>query len=727
MSALSQAMKAAMRFHQAGNLAEAERIYRQVLAAQPDHADALQLLGLLEHHAGRYEAAVELIGRAIAAVPRAPALHNNLGEAYRCLGRLDEARRCYRRAVELNPKFAQAHHNLGVLAAARGAIEEAVGHYRRALAADPRHAEALNNLGHALCGKGELEAAAECLRKAIAFRPGFAEAHNNLGTVLLAQSRPEEAKLQFEQALACRPGYAAGVANLGALAQESSDPEQALGHYRKALELDPGMSGVLVNMGIVLSELGRPAEARAAYARALEIEPRDAVRVLHGCVLAPIPASKAEMLEARRGYAEHLAALFDRQLSIRDPVKEVNSVPFYLAYQGFDDRDPQRLLARIYERATPSLAFRAPHCDSPDPPQARRKLRLGFVSRVIGRQSVARVLMSGLLGRLSRERFSVSVFSFPHGRNDDLEQIKACADRVVMLPPVLETARERLAEERLDFLCHIDIGMDPLTYFLAFARLAPVQCATWQHPVTTGIPNVDYFVSSALFEPEGAEAHYSERLVRLPSLPAWYERPEPPAPLKPRAALGLKEGLAQYVCPQSPYKIHPDFDRLLGAILRADPQGEVVLIEGRLEAWARLLRERMRRTIPEVMERVRWVPRLSSAAFQHLLASADVLLDPLHWSGGITTLDALGFGTPIVTLPGALMRGRVTYGCYRHMGMLDCVAGSEQEYAALAVRLGMDRTYREAMRAKILASNSVLYRNEAAVREFEQFVCSATA
>jgi predicted O-linked N-acetylglucosamine transferase (SPINDLY family) len=487
------------------------------------------------------------------------------------------------------------------------------------------------------------------------------------------------------------------------------------------------MAAVWVNMGIVLSEQGRGREARVAYGRSLEIAPSDAVRLLQGCVLAPIADSKAQMLEARRAFAAHVAELSTRPLAIGDPAREVNSVPFYLAYQGLNDRELQQALAQIYAKATPSLSYRAAHCESPDVSPAGRRIRLGFVSRVIGQQSVSRVLMSGLLGRLSRDRFSVSVYSFPHARNRDVERMAACADRVVMLPPVLAAARERLAGERLDVLCYVDIGMDPLTYFLAFARLAPVQCATWQHPVTTGIPNVDYFVSSALFEPEGAEAHYSERLIRLESLPAWYERPELPSPLKPRAALGLREGRTQYVCPQSPYKIHPDFDAVLGAILRADPGGEVVLIEGKLADWARTLMGRLGSSIPDVVERVRCVPRLSSEDFQHLLASAEVLLDPLHWSGGITTLDALAFGTPIVTLPGALMRGRVTYGCYRQMGMLDCVARNEQEYVALAVRLGTDRGYREEMRAKILDRNTVLYRNEAAVRTFERFMCAALA
>jgi predicted O-linked N-acetylglucosamine transferase (SPINDLY family) len=682
---------------------------------------------LLAHQAGRHAEAAELIARAIAIAPKAAVLHNNLGEALRCLGRPEEALACYRRAVALDPGFAEAHYNLGVAAGSRGEQEEAIFHYRRALELRPGYAEALNNLGHALCARGELQEAVRCLRAAIERRPGFAEAHNNLGTALLALGLLEEAKEQFGRALGAKPGFALACANLGAVAQEEGRLAEAVERYRRALEMPEAPPGIRVSLAAALVEQGRTEEARAAYERALEVTPRDALHVLRACVLSPIAQSRERMLYERSRYAAGLAELAGRKLSIADPAREVNSVPFYLAYQGLNDRELQHTLAQIYLRACPSLAYCAPHCDSRAARAPGDKPRLGFVSRVIGRHSVARALMSGLIGRLSREAFSVTVYSFPHPRNRDISQMAARAERVVMLPPVLEAARERLAEERLDFLCYVDLGMDPLTYFLAFARLAPVQCATWQHPVTTGIPNVDYFLSSALTEPAGAEEHYTERLVRLPSLPTWYGRPLTPALPEDRAELGLKEGRIQYVCPQSAAKIHPDFDALLGAILRADPAGEVVLLEAHPAEGTRTLRARFAQTIPDVAARVRFVPRMPSEEFQRFLAAADVVLDPLHWSGGITTFDALAFGTPVVTLPGALMRGRVTCGCYRQMGLLDCVAGSPEEYVALAVRLGTDRAHRDKVRARILERNAALYEKEAAVVEFEQFVRSALA
>jgi predicted O-linked N-acetylglucosamine transferase (SPINDLY family) len=106
---------------------------------------------------------------------------------------------------------------------------------------------------------------------------------------------------------------------------------------------------------------------------------------------------------------------------------------------------------------------------------------------------------------------------------------------------------------------------------------------------------------------------------------------------------------------------------------------------------------------------------------------ADVLLDPFHWSGGNISHDALAFGTPIVTLPGAYMRGRVTCGCYKQMGVMDCVASTMEEYVALAVRLGTDSACREQVKAKILAANGALYENINAVREMERFFLDAVA
>jgi predicted O-linked N-acetylglucosamine transferase (SPINDLY family) len=131
----------------------------------------------------------------------------------------------------------------------------------------------------------------------------------------------------------------------------------------------------------------------------------------------------------------------------------------------------------------------------------------------------------------------------------------------------------------LDVLFYPEVGMDPLTYTLAFSRLAPVQCATWGHPVTTGLPAIDYFLSSVDLETEEADGHYTEKLVRLPRLGVCYERPPMPAPAE-RTSLGLPERGHLYACPQSPFKFHPDFDAILGGIPAPRPEGVLVLAGG---------------------------------------------------------------------------------------------------------------------------------------------------
>src|SRR5262249_52300620 len=288
----------------------------------------------------------------------------------------------------------------------------------------------------------------------------------------------------------------------------------------------------------------------------------------------------------------------------------------------------QAAFAAVYLRATPTLSYVAPHCER-RPSAAGRPLRVGFLSRFFHNHTMGR-LNAGLIRRLSRADFRVLMLC-PPGKDDDMARaMRASADAVVDLPEHLGLARQRVAEQQLDILYYTDLGMDPFTYFLAFSRLAPVQCVTWGHPVTTGIPSVDYFLSSELLEMDEAEGHYTEKLVRLKTLSVYYDRPPPPSPLKGREQLGLPAGRL-YGCPQSLFNLHPEFDALLGAILRCDPEGRLVLISGKHASWDELLRQRFARAFPDAADRVVFVPRLSHEDFLSLNAACDVLLDPMHF------------------------------------------------------------------------------------------------
>jgi predicted O-linked N-acetylglucosamine transferase (SPINDLY family) len=202
-------------------------------------------------------------------------------------------------------------------------------------------------------------------------------------------------------------------------------------------------------------------------------------------------------------------------------------------------------------------------------------------------------------------------------------------------------------------------------------------------------------------------------------------RPRLVGPPLSRAALCLPKQGNLYVCPQSIYKFHPEFDAILGEILRRDPAGRLVLIRWAYAETDVLLIDRFRHTMPDVVDRVVFIPRLQQAGFLHLLAASDVLLDPIHFGGGLTGLEGLALGKPIVTWPSPLLRGRITAGLYAAMGVSECTAVDFRQYVDIAVRLGTDPDYRRAVQEKILAANGVLFENDGAVREWESFLRAA--
>ncbi len=342
----------ALRFHQQGQLAEAERGYRQVLDLDPHHADSLHLLGVLAHQVGRDDMAVELIGKAIARGRRPAAFYTNLGTALQALGRLEEARSCYeralaihpnlaearmnlgaiderqgkhpeaeanfRRALRANPNLAEAHVNLGNVLHAQGRLEEAAASHARAMALKPEFAEALYNHANALQGLGRLEEAVASYQRARALRPEIAEFHGNLANTLLALKRLEEAEDCYQQALAVRPEYAEAHYNLGNLRNAQEKLEEAVVCYQRAIQLKPQLPEAHYNLGNTLHTLDRLEESAASFERALALRPEYAEAHYNlGCVLEDLgrlPEALASMARALEIKPEYGQARFGRAL-----------------------------------------------------------------------------------------------------------------------------------------------------------------------------------------------------------------------------------------------------------------------------------------------------------------------------------------------------------------------------------------------------------------------------
>jgi Tfp pilus assembly protein PilF/2-polyprenyl-3-methyl-5-hydroxy-6-metoxy-1,4-benzoquinol methylase len=223
---------------QSGDLAQAERTCRDLLALVPDHCDGLHLLGIIAHKAGRNDDAVALIRRALAIVPHNPDAHFNLAQVLRGLGRLDDAVTHFNRAIELRRDYTAAHVNLGQLLAQQGKPDIAIACYQRAIALDSRAVDAHFGLGNLHMEHGRFAQAETHFRQVLALAPNHALACNNFGVVLAALDRPAEAAVQYRRASALQPGLVGPYRNLGRLVLAQGDAPAALELARQALQAE---------------------------------------------------------------------------------------------------------------------------------------------------------------------------------------------------------------------------------------------------------------------------------------------------------------------------------------------------------------------------------------------------------------------------------------------------------------------------------------------------------
>lgn len=538
---------------------------------------------------------------------------------------------------------------------------------------------------------------------------------------LQQEGRPLDAVAILQRAAAARPDSAEIANHLGNALQETGNQDAALAAYRRAAASDPSFAPALQNLGYLMISHGQTEDGIEHIRRAQRADPRDLNRVLMATASPVIYASRSDLRGWRERIETEVQNLVDEGVRI-DTSDTLVPTNFFVAYQGENDRALNENLGRIF--AGPDLSEAAGEARERARSRSDGRLRVGFLSAYFRDHTIGRLNL-GRIQRLSRDQFEVVVLSAGAAHDPVAVAYEEAADRFVRVPRGVAAARRVIAEQGLDLLLLTDVGMDALTYTLAFSRMAPVQCATWGHPVTTGSPQIDYFLSSELIEVSDADSHYTEKLARLPSLGTYYHRPETPRGEPARKGLGIGHHEHLYACPQTLFKFHPEFDQLIASILRRDPRGVLVLIEGRVAAWTTLLRQRFARTMPDVTDQIRWQRPLPRDGFLALLAAADVVLDPTKFGGGNTSYEALAMGTPVVTLPGELLRNRITRALHAKAGYTEAVVGSEDEYVDAAVRLATNADYRHAASELITERSHALYEDDAEIRDLEAFLGEA--
>lgn len=653
----------------AGNLARAEGYAKAARALAPDDPDALHLHGVVLWRLGRAAEAAPLLQRAAAAAPGSAEARKNLGIVLFDLHRIDEAIVCFREATRLQPQMAAAHYHLAT----------------------------------ALREKGDLDAAIAVLQRVLTLLPDLREAANDLAAALKERGRIPEAIAIF-QAIAAR------------------HPQDAL---------------AWINLGRCLLDYGNASEARQAFEHALTLNPRAAAARFGKCLASlPLGYESEEAIRASRAaYERELSGLCDYYAAAAPAERAIaadsgaHTLPFYLAYQGQDDRALQAkfggLIADLQQSRYPQWAARP----SMPPRQADGRLRIGVVSGFFRQHSVWK-LFAGWVRGLDRRRFRVLGYSTSQRRDAETAKARAAFDAFVDEPLPFEALAARIRADAPHALLYPEIGMDSVTLRLAALRLAPLQCVSWGHPDTTGLPTIDAFLSSDLMEPPEADAYYTERLVRLSNTSLDY-MPLDVVPVAPDlAAAGVRPEAIKYLCCQSLYKYRPAHDHLLAAIAAQVPTAQFLFIEHALSpSLTAMSRERFAAAFRarglDPARHIVFLKPLDAARYAGLNAACDIYLDSLDWSGGNTALEAIAAGLPLVTLPGQFLRGRHFLALLKRMGIGETVAGSMDEYVAIAVRLGRDAAWRAEQSSRVVERRGLLYNDREPVAALEQFLLQA--
>ena len=682
-------IRAAYDHFQAGNMEHAVRLCKEILTDYPDNPYILDFLGILYHQIKDYDSAIEYFRKAIQLNPNSPETFYNLGTALTQKGLLEEAVTCYRNALRLNPNFVDAYNKLAIVLHNMGRLSEAITQYRTAAKYAPGF-KTYFNLAIALQENGQLDDAITCYQRVLQLNPNFADAYFNLSVVF----------------------------------QEKGNLDEAKSYYLKALQLTQNKSQTHFDQG----GSDNVSESNPHFIKGLWAKCMSSLPIIY--------SDQSEIQAVRKNYLDELTKLHELiPLATPENVKNAAShigiyKPFYLAYQGLNNRELQKIygdmVCGIMANTYPQWAnrrFMPPY--SMDKP-----LRVGIVSGYFYYHSVWKIPIKGWIENLDKNKFNL--YGYYTGKKKDKEtgSSRNYFHRFVEDIYDFEKLCRTIADDNLNIIIYPEIGMDPVTVKLAGLRLAPVQCVSWGHPETTGLPTIDYYLSGELMEPADADTHYTEKLIRLPNLSIFYTPFEFPFVDMDREAFGLRPDPVLYHCCQSLYKFLPQYDEVFPRI--AKEVGNCRFLFSSFPFIGEVL-EKFRARISKAFqdfdldadEYVVHLPLLNPEQYQALNRLSDVYLDCIGWSGCNSVLEALAENLPVVTLPCGLMRSREGAAILTMMGLKETIADTLDDYINLSVRLARDIEWRQSIYKKITENKHLVYQDKSCIDALENFLLMA--
>lgn len=651
-------------------------------------------------------------------------LFNFRGFAYEQLRHLDKALIAYLQAEQLMPQEAEYANNIALAHIAAGNIQAARPYFEKVVQLKP-DAQSYMNYALFLIECRDFFEAFLALEQANQRAPQWPVPQNALLGVIENLIYHHETASFLQERLKSSQESAFCLTALGIYYHLQSQDALAENYFKLALKKDHYDLNAYRHLIGILQSKKKFAESLNWALRFYEAEANfNTAKEVLASLQEPIPLSREHIAEIRTQLHTFLDKALEQQTYQNTDVHSITTsraLNFYHSYHGQEDRALQEKLARFYRLPIPDYktSFVKRH----------HKPRVGILSFNMRDHSVMHLLsraVEQVLNTPEFETFLYAVEESQKSKHDHVtDRLRQQAQHFRHLHIDYYQALEIISEDDLDILIYTDIGMDVFTYELALQRLARVQMTMSGHPVTTGMPTMDYFISSQYLETAESQKYYTEKLVPLNGLPD-YEPVVVPERAS-RKSLGMPEAGNLYFCPMTLFKIHPDFDVVIGNILDRDSAAQVLFLENKPDLHVRLGHRFEQQLGRERRERIHFLSWADRQRFYQRLMAADVILDSFYFGGGNTAYQALGLGCPIVTLDLPWNKSRWTQTMYQLMGMPELIAKNRDDYVELSVSVANNKPWNQSLRQKILGANKVLFNNTTWSEELVAFCKTLTA
>ncbi|MBF0383321.1 MAG: tetratricopeptide repeat protein [Magnetococcales bacterium] len=636
-----------------GELTKAVKSFQQAIAINPEHSQAHFNMGTVYKELGDFTKAVASYQKAIAIAPDFAEAYYTLANCHKEAGDLAAAVTNYKKAIEIKADYAQAHSNLGNVLKEQGDIQGAIKSYKNTIAIKQDFVEAHYNLGVALQEEGDLAAANSSYQTTISLKPDFVEAYSNLGVTLLEQGKLPEALNSLQKAIAIKPDYAQAHSNLGNVYKKQDELEKAVESYRTTIAINPNLAEVHFNLGITLKNQGKVKEAVSCYQKALAIKPdfNEAHCNLIFCL---------DYSSLRSSNIVHIE---------REKWAKIHAEPLKSSWTAFSNNRDKK-----------------------------RKLRIGYVGADFKHHSAAHIFSTVLLNH-NLAKFQIYIYAGNTVEDDLSQKFKNISTKWLSTANIDDgQLAEIIKQDGIDILVDL-AGHTEGNRLRTFARKpAPIQITAWGYPLGTSMTAMDYLFADQIFIPAEERKYYKEEIVDLTCMVSFIPFNNFPEVTDPPIC---KNGYVTFGSFNRLEKYNQEMYTIWSEILHRVPNSKLLFKTGKLDSPV-VVEE-----IEAIFEKLgitknRLILLGRTSRMDHIKAHShiDIMLDPYPHTGGVTTLEALKMGVPVLTCE-YLMRSPTTACVLHTLDMDEWRVQDGKDYVEKAVLFAKDIDMLKSLRKQL--------------------------